>query len=102
MTISPGVYRTTQDVLELRRWAEGRAALPCRERDGHLVLSLPHEPCGEAVGWEEFEPAFVTLRYVFVYDDAPGAERCFVGPEEEARAFIVGGTGGACGAAASP
>ncbi len=87
------MYRTTQDVLELRRWAEAHGACPCREAGGRLVLSLPGAPCGEEVGWEEFEPAFVTLHYVFVYDDAPGCVRSFVGSIDEARAFVCGGHG---------
>jgi hypothetical protein len=86
------MFRTTQDVLELRRWAELHGARPCREPvSGRLVLSLPHAPCGEEVGWEEFEPTFVTCRFVFVYEDAPGALRNFLGPLEEAHAFVVGG-----------
>jgi hypothetical protein len=88
------VYRTTQDVLELRRWAEAHGASPCRERAGRLVLSLPGEPCGEEVGWDEFEPTFVTLQYVFVYDDAPSSVRSFLGTFDEAHAFILGGCRG--------
>ncbi len=88
------MYRTTEDVLELRRWAEVHRARPCREAgSGRLVLSLPGAPCGEEVGWDEFEPTFVTCRLVFVYDDAPGSARCFLGPTDEARAFICGGAG---------
>ncbi len=88
------MYRTTQDVLELRRWAEAHGAVPCRDAaTGRLVLSFPAERCGEEVGWEEFEPTFVTCRYVFVHDDAPGSDRCFVGPADEAHAFVCGGAG---------
>ncbi len=82
------MYRTTPDVLELRRWAETRGARPCRDGAGRLVLSLPGHPSGDEVGWDEFEPTFVTCREVFVYDEAPGSDRCFIGTAEEARAYI--------------
>jgi hypothetical protein len=54
------------------------------------VLSLPGDPCGEEVGWDEFEPTFVTLQYVFVYDDAPGCVNGFVGNVDEAYALVSG------------
>jgi hypothetical protein len=101
------MLRTTQDVLELRRWAEAHGARPCREESsGRLVLDAPGGPAGGVcdVGWEEFEPAFVTGRWVFVYDDAPGCSRCFVGPVEEAHAFVRahGCSGAAVDGAAPP
>ncbi len=94
------MLRTTQDILELRRWAEARDARPCREEEsGRLTLVVPGE--GDVrvreVGWEEFEPAFVTRRAVFVYDDAPGCSRCFVGSIVEAHAYVRAG----CAAAAA-
>lgn len=84
------MLRTTQDVVELRHWAELRAARPCREpRTGSLLLALPGVPCdGQEVGWDEFESTFMWTRAVFVYDDSPGARRCFVGGEADAHAFV--------------
>ncbi|ACG74981.1 conserved hypothetical protein [Anaeromyxobacter sp. K] len=87
------MLRTTQDVVELRRWAEARAARPCREEaSGRLALAMPGESCPaelQEVGWEEFEPAFSYSRAVAVYDDAPGGRRCFVGGYDEAHAFVA-------------
>lgn len=87
------MLRTTQDVVELRRWAEAREARPCREEaSGRLALAMPGEACPAAlqeVGWEEFEPAFAYSRAVAVYDDAPGGRRCFVGGYDEAHAFVA-------------
>ena len=99
------MLRTTQDILELRRWAEARGARPCREEaSGRLTLAVPG--AGEVevleVGWEEFEPAFVTRQDVFVYDDAPGCSRCFVGSLEEAHAYVRDGCSGPAAGAASP
>jgi hypothetical protein len=92
------MYRTTQDVIELRRWAETRGARPSREKEtGRLRLAFPGDAGGCDVGWDEFEPAFLTRRDVFVYDDAPGAGSCFLGPAEEAHAFICGGPGAGAG-----
>ena len=88
------MFRTTQDVVELRRWAEMHGASPCRdELTGRLVLALPGRAAGRylSVGWDEFEPAFLASQDVFVYDDAPGRPRCFVGPAAEAHAFISAG-----------
>ncbi len=95
------MFRTTQDILELRRWAEARGARPCREEEsGRLTLVVPGAGGAEVceVGWEEFEPAFVTRRDVFVYDDAPGCSRCFVGSLVEAHAYVRAG----CAAEAAP
>ncbi len=90
------MYRTTQDVVELRRWAEMHGARPCRdERTGRLLLVLPGEGGACDVGWDEFEPAFLACHDVFVYDDAPGRPRCFVGAAADAHAFICGGHGDA-------
>ena len=89
------MFRITQDVVELRRWAERRRARPCRAaRSGQLVLAFPGIPCdGVEIGWDEFEPAFVFAHEVFVYEDAPGARRCFIGSAAEAQAFVCAGTG---------
>ena len=84
------MLRTTEDVVELRHWAEAHGARPCREdATGRLTLSFGGEaglPCD--VGWAEFESAFVVTRCVFVYDDSPGARVTFVGHADEAHAFI--------------
>ncbi|MGC4000659.1 MAG: hypothetical protein QM767_25705 [Anaeromyxobacter sp.] len=87
------MLRTTVDVLELRCWAEARGARPCRDlASGRLALAFPGQPCAAAdVGWDEFEPAFLWTHAVFVYDDAPGATRCFIGPTDDARGFVHGG-----------
>jgi hypothetical protein len=89
------VYRTTQDVLELRRWAEGREARPCREEEtGRLALAMPGDRGGQEVGWEEFEPVFRVAGHVCIYDDAPGAgaRRCFIGSPDEALEFLCSGS----------
>ncbi len=85
------MLRVTDDVLELRRWAEARGGRPCRDAaDGRLRVAFPPgDACAVDVGWDEFEPAFCAARCVFVYDDAPGARRHFVGPMDEAHAFIA-------------
>lgn len=88
------MLRTTQDVVELRRWAESRGGRPCREgRSGRLGLAFAGEPCPFPVGWDEFEPAFCASRSVFVYDEGPGAHRFFVGPQDEAHAFVAAACG---------
>jgi hypothetical protein len=90
------MLRVTQDVVELRRWAESRGARPCRDgATGRIGLSFEGAPCSVAVGWDEFEPAFCVSRCVFVYDDAPGGRRFFVGGEDEAHAFVSGDAGSA-------
>jgi hypothetical protein len=89
------MYRVTQDVVELRRWAEARGAQPCRNTEtGRIALSFGGEPCAFPVGWDEFEPTFMTCRSVFVYDDAPGSRQHFLGPEPEAHAFVTARTSG--------
>ncbi len=88
------MLRVTQDVVEVRRWAESRGGRPCRDgRSGRLGLAFAGEPCPFPVGWDEFEPAFCASRCVFVYDEAPGAHRCFVGSSDEAHAFVSAGAG---------
>jgi hypothetical protein len=85
------MLRTTEDLCEMRRWAEMRHARPCREEDrGTLRLALPGQPCAaREVGWDEFEVTFRMSHSLFVYDDSPGASRCFVGTADAAHAFIV-------------
>jgi hypothetical protein len=86
------MLRVTDDVLELRRWAEARGGRPCREpASGRLQVAFPGDRCAVDVGWDEFEPAFCAARCVFVYDDAPGARRHFVGGLDEAQAFLAAG-----------
>lgn len=93
------MLRVTEDVLEMRRWAETHGARPCRDAaTGRLWLSMVDDPCAFPVGWDEFEPAFCAGRCVFVYDDAPGSPRFFVGAQDEARRFVSA----ACAAPGSP
>jgi hypothetical protein len=91
------VLRVTDDVLELRCWAESRGGWPCRDpATGRLAVMFPGDAWeGVEIGWDEFEPTFCQGRCVFVYDDAWGSRRCFVGNEREARAFVAwAGAGG--------
>ncbi len=85
------MLRATDDVAEMRHWAEERGARPCRgPRDGRLALAMPGEGCpGIEVGWDEFEPTFCIGRCVFVYDDAPSGRTWFIGSEREAREFAA-------------
>ncbi len=95
------MLRVTDDVLELRRWAEARGGSPCRDAtSGRLRIAFAGDRCAVDVGWDEFEPAFCAGRCVFVYDDAPDARRHFVGPMDEAQAFLSGGGDGAAAAPA--
>jgi hypothetical protein len=89
------MLRATEDVVEIRHWAEGRGARPCRDQEtGRLGLALPGEPCTAAeVDWAEFEATFLAMRFVFVYDDSPGARRVFVGGVDEAYRFVEAGRG---------
>jgi hypothetical protein len=85
------MLRVTEDVLELRRWAETRGARPCRdEPSGRVGLVFPGVPCpaSREVGWDEFEATFRAAHGVFVYDDAPGGTRFFVGDVHGARRFV--------------
>ena len=89
------MFRTIQDVVELRRWAESHGARPCRDQHtGRPMLALPGQGGTCDVGWDEFEATFLASHDVFVYDDAPGRPRCFVGPPAEAYAFIRGAADG--------
>jgi hypothetical protein len=68
------MLRVTDDVLELRRWAEARGGSPCRDAaSGRLRIAFADDPCSVEVGWEEFEPAFCAARSVLVYDDESAA-----------------------------
>ncbi len=93
------MLRATDDVVEVRRWAEARGGWPCRDpATGRLAVGFPGDVWeGEEIGWEEFEPTFCLGRWVFVYDDGRDSRRCFVGSEREARAFVS--WAGAAGAA---
>lgn len=84
------MLRVTSDVVELRRWAEARGGQPCRDTaSGRLRVAFPGDACAVEVGWDEFEPAFCAARCVFVYDDAPGGRRHFVGGLDEAQAYLA-------------
>jgi hypothetical protein len=86
------MLHVTEDVLEIRHWAERHGARPCRDPgDGRLSLALPGEPCPAEIGWDEFEPSFCVARLLFVYDDAPGRTRFFVGSEPDARHYVSSG-----------
>ncbi|WP_041448536.1 hypothetical protein [Anaeromyxobacter sp. Fw109-5] len=84
------MFRTTQSVTEIRRWAESRDGRPCRdEGSGRLGIALPGQPCeAREVGWDEFEVAFRVTGCVFLYEDAPGSRRLFVGSPDDARAWM--------------
>jgi hypothetical protein len=85
------VFRTTQDVVEVRRWAEIHGARPCRdELTGRLLLAFPGEGGAFEVGWDEFEPTFLLNHDVFVCDDALGHTTNFIGGAAEAHAFLCG------------
>ncbi len=89
------MLRVTEDVVEMRRWAEAHGAHPCRDAaTGRIRLAMGDDPCVVAVGWDEFEPAFCAGRSVFVYDDAPGSPRFFVGAADEARRYVSAAIGG--------
>ena len=87
------MLRATQAVTEIRRWAEARGGRPCRdEASGQIGIALPGLPCeARDVGWDEFEVTFRVTGCVFVYDDAPGSRRMFVGAPDAARAWMSGG-----------
>ena len=88
------MLRVTADVLELRRWAEARGGRPCRDAaTGRLRVAFEDDRCAVDVGWDEFEPAFRAGRCVFVYDDAPDAQRHFVGGPDEAQAYLAADVG---------
>lgn len=84
------MFRTTQAVTEIRRWAEARGGRPCRdEASGRLGIALPGQRrVGCEVGWDEFEVTFRVTGCVFLYEDAPGSSRMFVGSPDDARAWM--------------
>ena len=84
------MFRTTQSVTEIRRWAESRDGRPCRdEGSGRIGIALPGQPCeAREVGWDEFEVTFRVTGCVFLYEDAPGSRRLFVGSPDDARAWM--------------
>ncbi len=83
------MLRVTDDLMEVRHWAERRGGRPCRRLDGQPCLTFePSAPSAIPVGWDEFEAAFVLGRCVLAYDDAPGCVRCFIGKESDIRAFV--------------
>jgi hypothetical protein len=84
------MLRVTEDLLELRHWAEERNGRPCRHPDGRIGLCFGGDPRPAlAVGWDEFEANFCLGRYVVVYDDSPGCSHVFLGSVEEARAYVA-------------
>ena len=89
------MLRVTNDIVELRHWAEERGGRPCRkEGTGRLSLVFAGELCDDVgVGWDEFEPTFCACHCVFVYDDAPDSTRHFIGCEDEARAYVAAAAG---------
>lgn len=82
------MLRTTEDLLELRRWAEARGGAPCRSPDGRVGLCFGGDPAPALlVGWDEFGANFKVGRGVAVY--APGSAGCFVGTAAEAHAYVA-------------
>ena len=83
------MLRVTDDILELRQWAEERGGQPCRRPDGRVALCFGDRPDLTPVGWDEFEPTFCAGRCAFVYDDAPDCRHHFIGSDDEARAYVA-------------
>ena len=83
------MLRVTDDILEVRHWAEERGACPCRDAQGRIGLCFGDRVDVALVGWDEFEPSFVLGRRVLVYDDAPDCRHHFIGTQEEARAYVA-------------
>lgn len=94
------MLRVTDDLLELRHWAEERGGFPCRRLDGTLALCFgDDERPGLTIGWDEFESNFVVCREALVYDDAPGCNRHFIGTVPQARAWVAAADPSASGSA---
>jgi hypothetical protein len=94
------MLRVTDDVVELRRWAQEHGGAPCRRRDGTLTICFGAVPdAALPVDWGEFEANFVLAGCVLVYDDAPGCTHCFVGPTVDARAYVAAADPRASGSA---
>jgi hypothetical protein len=86
------MLRVTQDVVEIRGWVQSRGGWPVRRLDGRIAIGFRGEVRrGVDIEWGEFEPNFCVGRWVFVYDDAPGSARWFLGSAEEARRYVGGG-----------
>lgn len=83
------MLRVTDELVEVRRWAEARGARPFRHADGGLALEQGEPDAAVAVDWGEFESAFRLGRSVAVFDEAPGSCTSYVGTKEEARAYVA-------------
>jgi hypothetical protein len=83
------MLRVTDDILEVRHWAEERGGTPCRRADGKVALCFGDRLDVSVVGWDEFEPTFVLGHSVLVYDDAPDCTHHFIGSPDEARAYVA-------------
>jgi hypothetical protein len=84
------MLRVSEDLLELRHWAEERYGHPCRHPDGRIGLCFGADPSPALpVGWDEFEANFCLGRCVFVYDDSPGCNHVFIGNVNEARVYVA-------------
>jgi hypothetical protein len=84
------MLRVSEDILELRRWAEERGGSPCRHPDGRIGLCFGRDPSPALrVDWDEFETNFCIGRCAFVYDDSPGCNHVFIGTADEARAYVA-------------
>lgn len=88
------MLRVTQDVVQVRRWAEERRGRPARRLDGRIALNLPGDICrGVEIGWDEFEPVFCAGRLAFAHGEA-GSDLWFIGTPREAREFLERMVGG--------
>jgi hypothetical protein len=83
------MLRVTDEILEVRHWAEERGGRPCRQADGRLGLCFGDRIDVVLVGWDEFEPTFRLGHCVLAYDDAPDCRNHFIGSQDEARAFVA-------------
>jgi hypothetical protein len=83
------MLRVTDEILEVRCWAEERGGKPCRGVDGRVGLCFGDRIDVALVGWDEFEPTFRLGRCVLVYDDAPDCRHHFIGSQDEARAYVA-------------
>ena len=84
------MLRATQDLLELRNWAERRGGSPCRHWNGRIGLCFGDDPWPALrVGWDEFEINFCLGHCVCVYDDSPGSSHVFIGSGDEARVYVA-------------
>jgi hypothetical protein len=83
------MWRSTQELVQMREWVESRAGWPCRRIDGRITFNFPGERCGGLeIGWAEFEINFLAGRMAFAYEDEePG--RWLLGTWAEARDFAA-------------